>query len=113
MFRRVLAPLLALAILASSTMPALAQSSTGEIDLTVVDAKTTEPLGNVRTFLLGAQTANALTTDRYEYLNGEQQQLKPTAAPFWTEPNVPLLPPLPAPVGAGVLPYSAPQPKAQ
>jgi len=34
-------------------------------------------------------------------------------APFWTEPNVPLLPPLPAPVGAGVLPYSAPQPKAQ
>ena len=62
MFRRVLAPLLALAILAYSTVPVLAQSSTGEIDLNVVDSKTNEPLGNVRTFLLGAQTANALTT---------------------------------------------------
>ena len=39
-----------------------AQSSTGEIDLSVVDAATDQPLGNVRTFLLGAQTANALTT---------------------------------------------------
>jgi general secretion pathway protein D len=64
------------------------------------------------TVVRSGAAANALTTDRYEYLNGEQQQLKPTAAPFWTEPNVPLLPPLPAPVGAGVLPYSAPQPKA-
>ncbi len=62
MFRRVTAPLLALAILALSGTPAPAQSSTGEIDLNVVDAATNQPLGNVRTFLLGAQTANALTT---------------------------------------------------
>jgi hypothetical protein len=41
---------------------ASAQSSAGEIDLTVVDAADDKPLGNVRTFLLGAQTANALTT---------------------------------------------------
>jgi hypothetical protein len=39
---------------------ALAQSATGEIDIDVVDANDA-PLGNVRTFLLGAQTANALT----------------------------------------------------
>jgi general secretion pathway protein D len=43
--------------------------------------------------------ANSLTSDRYEYLMGEQQRLKPTAAPFWTEPNVPWLPPLPANAG--------------
>jgi general secretion pathway protein D len=65
------------------------------------------------TVVRSGAAANALTTDRYQYLNGEQQRLKPTAPPFWTEPNVPLLPPLPAPVGAGVLPYSAPQPNAQ
>ncbi len=62
MFRRVTAPLLALALLVLSTPPVRAQSSTGEIDLNVVDAATNKPIGNVRTFLLGAQTANALTT---------------------------------------------------
>ena len=40
---------------------ALAQSETGEIDLNVIDSAG-EAVGNVRTFLLGAQTANALTT---------------------------------------------------
>jgi hypothetical protein len=40
---------------------AAAQSDTGEIDLNVVDSAD-QPVGNVRTFLLGAQTANALTT---------------------------------------------------
>src|SRR5271165_4345145 len=62
MFRRVTAPLLALVLVALPIGRASAQSSTGEIDLTVVDATTNQPLGNVRTFLLGAQTANALTT---------------------------------------------------
>ena len=62
MFRRLVAPLLALALIALSTMPVLAQSSTGEIDLSVVDSATNKPIGNVRTFLFGAQTANALTT---------------------------------------------------
>ena len=41
---------------------------------------------------------------------GVQQRLKPTAAPFWTEPNVPLLPELPPPAGFGVMPPSGTQP---
>ncbi|HEY0799111.1 MAG TPA: TonB-dependent receptor, partial [Candidatus Baltobacteraceae bacterium] len=41
---------------------ARAQSATGEIDILVVDAKTQVPIGNARTILLGAQTANTLTT---------------------------------------------------
>jgi general secretion pathway protein D len=49
-------------------------------------------------------TANSLTADRYEYLMGEQQRLRPATAPFWTEPNVPLLPALPPPAGFGVAP---------
>src|SRR5208337_5310173 len=68
------------------------------------------------TVVRSGAAANALTTDRYEYLNGEQQRLKPVAAPFWTEPNLPLLPPLPpARFGAGTAPSTgqpgaAPQP---
>jgi general secretion pathway protein D len=46
----------------------------------------------------GAAT-NSLTADRYEYLMGEQQRLKPLERPFWPDPNVPVLPPLP-PSGA-------------
>jgi general secretion pathway protein D len=45
--------------------------------------------------------AHSLTADRYDYLMGEQQRLKPEAAPFWTEPMVPQLPPLPLPPGDG------------
>ncbi len=62
MSRRVLAFFFALAVLWFAPPGASAQSAAGEIDLTVVDAATDEPLGNVRTFLLGAQSANALTT---------------------------------------------------
>jgi hypothetical protein len=62
MSRHGLAFFIALAMIAFSSAAAFGQSSTGEIDLTVVDAATGKPLGNVRTFLLGAQTANALTT---------------------------------------------------
>jgi hypothetical protein len=51
----------ALLLLTLCARPAAAQSATGEIDLQVVEATTSRPLGNVRTFLLGAQTANALT----------------------------------------------------
>jgi general secretion pathway protein D len=42
---------------------------------------------------------NSLTADRYEYLMGEQQRLKPEEKPFWTPPIVPLLPTLPLPGG--------------
>ena len=38
---------------------------------------------------------SALTADRYEYLMGEQQQLKPLDRPLWPDPMVPSLPPLP------------------
>ncbi len=58
---RGLAVALVVAGLALRPLGALAQSDVGEIDLNVVDAAA-KPLGNVRTFLLGAQTANALTT---------------------------------------------------
>jgi len=61
MWTRGLAPLIALVFLLASTSASLAQSSTGEIQLTVNDAANDKPLENVRTFLLGAQTANALT----------------------------------------------------
>ncbi len=56
--------------------------------------------------------ANSVTSDRYEYLMGEQQRIKPTAAPFWTEPNVPLLPPLtlPLPANSGEPLPGVPQP---
>jgi hypothetical protein len=53
--------LVAAALLCGVPGPASAQSDTGEIDLNVVDTAL-QPVGNVRTFLLGAQTANALTT---------------------------------------------------
>jgi hypothetical protein len=62
MTRRIVASVAALLVLLAFAPAARAQSSTGQIELTVVDAATGKPLGNVRTFLLGAQTANSLTT---------------------------------------------------
>ena len=47
--------------LAAVPLAARAQSETGEIDLTVVDAAGA-PVGNARTFLQGALSANSLTT---------------------------------------------------
>ena len=61
MSQRAIASFLALALIVFPRF-AFAQSSTGEIVLKVVDASSDKPLGNVRTFLLGAQNANALTT---------------------------------------------------
>ncbi len=57
--------------------------------------------------------AHSLTSDRYDYLMGEQQRLKPEAAPFWTEPMVPELPPLPLPSGNGVAAPGGGSPAAQ
>jgi general secretion pathway protein D len=51
----------------------------------------------------GAAT-NSLTADRYEYLMGEQQRLRPLERPFWPDPNGPALPPLPPPSGAAGVP---------
>ncbi len=60
-FRRGFALLGALACVA---LPAVgsAQSDAGEIVVDVIDAKTKQPLEDARVFLLGAQTANSLTT---------------------------------------------------
>jgi cellobiose-specific phosphotransferase system component IIB len=53
--------LLLVSILATRGV-ASAQSDTGEIVITVVDAQTSEPLGDARAILVGPQTASALTT---------------------------------------------------
>jgi general secretion pathway protein D len=58
----------------------------------------------------GAATTS-LTADRYEYLMGEQQRLKPVERPFWPDPNVPVLPPLPPPSGATGAPQGGAQTK--
>ncbi|HUH95615.1 MAG TPA: type II secretion system secretin GspD [Casimicrobiaceae bacterium] len=44
----------------------------------------------------GAATTS-LTADRYDYIMGEQQHLKPAQRPLWPQPEVPTLPPRPAP----------------
>ena len=51
----------------------------------------------------GAATTS-LTADRYDYLIGEQQKLKPAERTFWPDPNVPELPPLPLPTSTGAAP---------
>jgi general secretion pathway protein D len=56
--------------------------------------------------------SNSLTADRYEYLMGEQQRLKPAERPFWPDPNVPQLPTLPGPADGAAAPPGAPPPKA-
>lgn len=58
---RRLAVVLVCVIIVLGPLLALAQSATGEIDLNVLDSGGLA-VGNVRTFLLGAQNANALTT---------------------------------------------------
>ena len=59
----------------------------------------------------GAATSS-LTADRYEYLIGEQQRLRPDERPFWPDPTVPQLPAMP-PAGAGGAPQSGTQPRPQ
>ncbi len=54
-------------------------------------------------------TAAALTNERYEYLMGEQEHLRPTERFFWNDPTTPQMPPLPAGAASPVLaPTSAP-----
>jgi hypothetical protein len=54
--------LFALALVAAAAVPARAQTDTGEIVITVVDAQTKNPLINARTILIGPTTASSLTT---------------------------------------------------
>jgi len=64
------------------------------------------------TVVRSGSATSSVTADRYEYLLGEQQRLKPGERPFWPDPNVPELPPLPAPA-AGAKPPAAEPPKPQ
>ena len=50
------------AFVSVATAPSLAQSDTGEILITVVDAQTAKPIADARTILVGPQTASSLTT---------------------------------------------------
>ena len=60
--RSVVLGLISLALACAAPGAALAQSDTGEILITVVDASTGHPLGDARTILVGPQTASSLTT---------------------------------------------------
>jgi general secretion pathway protein D len=64
------------------------------------------------TVVRSGSATSSLTADRYEYLLGEQQRLKPGERPFWPEPSVPELPALPTPA-AGAKPPGAEPPGAE
>ncbi len=65
------------------------------------------------TVVRSGSATSSLTADRYDYLMGEQQRLKPADRPLWPDANVPELPALPAPAGAGANPSSGQPPKSQ
>jgi len=58
------AVVISLGVVAASFVPAAApaQSDTGEIVITVLDAATKQPVGDARTILVGPQTISSLTT---------------------------------------------------
>ena len=51
----------------------------------------------------GAATTS-VTADRYDYILGEQQHLKPEPRPLWPQPEVPLLPPRTLPASGAATP---------
>ena len=59
------------------------------------------------TVVRNGATAAALTTDRYEYLMKEQEQLRPPERLFWNDPTTPQLPTMPSTPPA-VVPTPAP-----
>ena len=63
------------------------------------------------TVIRTAGAGASLTSDRYDYLLGEQQKLKPAERPFWPDPTAPELPTLPHPSTS--TPTTVPLPKAQ
>ncbi|HEX8010567.1 MAG TPA: type II secretion system secretin GspD [Casimicrobiaceae bacterium] len=63
------------------------------------------------TVVRSSSATTSLTTDRYDYIIGEQERLKPAERPFWPDANVPLLPMLPVPPTSGSAPQSGAQPK--
>ncbi len=63
------------------------------------------------TVIRNAGAGASLTSDRYDYLIGEQQKLKPAERLFWPDPTVPELPTLPNPSMS--TPTAVPLPKGQ
>ena len=64
------------------------------------------------TVVRGASSAAAYTLDRYDFLKGEQERLRPSERLFWNDPTYPQLPPPPPPpsdTGAAVPPATKPQ----
>ena len=61
------------------------------------------------TIVRSSAASNSVTADRYDYILGEQQHLKPEERPLWPQPDVPLLPVRPLPAApASVAPGAAP-----
>ena len=63
------------------------------------------------TVIRTAGAGASLTSDRYDYLLGEQQKLKPAERPFWPDATAPELPTLPHPSTS--TPTTVPLPRAQ
>ena len=63
------------------------------------------------TVIRTAGAGAALTSDRYDYLIGEQQKIKPVDRPFWPDPTAPELPTLPNPSTSTptTVPFPSPQ----
>ena len=59
------------------------------------------------TVIRSAGASSSLTSDRYDYLLGEQLRMTPEQRLFWPDTTAPMLPPLPPPPAAtppGVIP---------
>jgi general secretion pathway protein D len=59
------------------------------------------------TIVRSGTATTSLTADRYDYIMGEQQNLKPDERPLWPQPEVPTLPPRPLPA-SGTMPQPMP-----
>ena len=60
------------------------------------------------TIVRSGSATTSVTADRYDYILGEQERLKPADRPLWPQPEVPLLPPRPLLPAAGTSPPAAP-----
>lgn len=56
------------------------------------------------TIVRSGSATTSVTADRYDYILEQQQQLKPAQRPLWPQPEVPTLPPRPAPSPAATPP---------
>ena len=56
------------------------------------------------TIVRSGSATTSVTADRYDYIMEQQQQLKPAQRPLWPQPEVPTLPPRPAPLPAATPP---------